>query len=33
VKLPDLTGQTIDLARFRGTKMLLRFWNPGCGFC
>ena len=33
VRLPDLNGKTVDLARFRGTKTLLLFWNPGCGFC
>ena len=33
VRLPDLSGKTVDLSRFRGTKTLLLFWNPGCGFC
>ncbi|MDP9354624.1 MAG: TlpA family protein disulfide reductase, partial [Chloroflexota bacterium] len=33
VKLPDLNGKTIDLASHRGTKTLVLFWNPGCGFC
>ena len=33
VKLPDLHGKTIDLASHRGTKTLVLFWNPGCGFC
>jgi thiol-disulfide isomerase/thioredoxin len=33
VKLHDLSGQTIDLADFRGEKTLVAFWNPGCGFC
>src|SRR3712207_1510553 len=33
VRLPDLNGKTLDLARFRGTRMLVLFWNPGCGFC
>jgi peroxiredoxin/uncharacterized membrane protein YphA (DoxX/SURF4 family) len=33
VKLPDLNGHTVNLAGFRGTKTLLLFWNPGCGFC
>jgi thiol-disulfide isomerase/thioredoxin len=31
--LPDLTGQPIDLAAFRGRPTLVLFWNPGCGFC
>ena len=33
VKLPDLEGETVDLASFRGEKTLVLFWNPGCGFC
>jgi methylamine dehydrogenase accessory protein MauD len=33
VRLPDLTGATVDLADFRGTKVLVLIWNPGCGFC
>ena len=31
--LPDLAGRHVDLAEFRGNDTLLRFWNPGCGFC
>lgn len=31
--LPDLTGKTVSLADFRGSKTLVLFWNPGCGFC
>ena len=31
--LPDLSGQTVSLADFRGDKTLLLFWRPGCGFC
>ena len=31
--LPDLSGQTVSLADFRGKPTLLLFWNPGCGFC
>lgn len=31
--LPDLSGKTFSLAHFRGSKTLLLFWNPGCGFC
>jgi len=33
VKLPNLKGNTVDLADFRGKKTLVLFWNPGCGFC
>jgi len=33
VKLPDLEGNTVQLADFRGQQTLLVFWNPGCGFC
>lgn len=33
VELPDLQGNTIDLADFRGEKAIVLFWNPGCGFC
>jgi peroxiredoxin/membrane associated rhomboid family serine protease len=33
VKLPDLEGNTVELADFRGKKTLVLFWNPGCGFC
>jgi peroxiredoxin len=33
IKLPNLKGNTVDLADFRGNKTLVLFWNPGCGFC
>jgi peroxiredoxin len=33
LKLPDVTGETVDLADFRGERTLVAFWNPGCGFC
>ncbi|HEV2122444.1 MAG TPA: redoxin family protein [Chloroflexota bacterium] len=33
IKLPDLNGKTVDLAKLRGTQVLVLFWNPGCGFC
>jgi peroxiredoxin len=33
LQLPDLAGNPVDLADFRGRKTLLLFWNPGCGFC
>ena len=31
--LPDLTGKAIKLTNFRGSKMLVLFWDPACGFC
>lgn len=33
VRLRDLEGKMVDLASFRGSKTLVVFWNPGCGFC
>ena len=33
LKLPDLGGRTINLAGMRGSKILVLFWDPGCGFC
>jgi len=33
VRLPDLDGNTVELADFRGEETLVLFWNPGCGFC
>jgi peroxiredoxin/uncharacterized membrane protein YphA (DoxX/SURF4 family) len=33
VTLPDIDGNTFDLASRRGEKTLLVFWNPTCGFC
>jgi peroxiredoxin/uncharacterized membrane protein YphA (DoxX/SURF4 family) len=33
VKLPDLEGNTVELADFRGEETLVLFWNTGCGFC
>ncbi len=32
-RLPDLDGNVVDLLDLRGSKMLLVFWNPACGFC
>jgi hypothetical protein len=29
----DLDGRTVDLADFRGSRALVLFWNPDCGFC
>jgi thiol-disulfide isomerase/thioredoxin len=33
VKLPDLEGNTVELADFGDQQTLVLFWNPGCGFC
>jgi peroxiredoxin len=33
VKLPNIAGETVDLADFSWRQMLVLFWNPGCGFC
>lgn len=33
LRRPDLTGNVLDLARFRGTPTLLLFWSPGCPHC
>ena len=33
VTLPDLNGKMVDLAASRGTRTLVLFWNPRCGFC
>ena len=33
VVLPDLRGRTVDLARSRGSRTMVLFWDPGCGFC
>jgi peroxiredoxin len=32
-RLPDLTGKTVGLEDFRGTRVLLVHWSTGCGFC
>lgn len=32
-ELPDLAGTPKRLAEFRGTKLLVIFFNPHCGFC
>jgi peroxiredoxin len=31
--LPDLTGNLVGLADFRGRPVLLVHWNPACSFC
>ncbi len=32
-KLPSLEGPAIEWSSFRGHRVLLVNWNPGCGFC
>lgn len=31
--LPDLNGEQVSLEQFRGRRILLISWDPGCGFC
>jgi peroxiredoxin Q/BCP len=31
--LPDLDGTAVALSSFRGRRVLLVNWSPGCGFC
>jgi peroxiredoxin/uncharacterized membrane protein YphA (DoxX/SURF4 family) len=31
--LPDLRGNQVNLSDFRGSKTLVLFWDPACGFC
>ena len=31
--LPDLDGAERSLSEFRGKRVLLVNWSPGCGFC
>ena len=33
LKLRDLNGKTVALNSFRDRKILVLFWNHGCGFC
>lgn len=33
LRLPNLKDKPVDLVDFRGSKALVLFWNPGCGFC
>ncbi len=33
VRLRDINGRNVNLAGFRGTRTVVLFWNPGCGFC
>src|SRR5215212_7697377 len=32
-ELPDLTGTRRELSQFRGRRLLLIFFHPGCHFC
>ena len=32
-QLPDLQGRMVSLSDFRGKRVLLLYWGPGCGFC
>jgi thiol-disulfide isomerase/thioredoxin len=32
-RLPDLAGNVVDLAAWRGAPTLLLFWSPGCSHC
>jgi peroxiredoxin len=32
-RLPDLNGNVVGIEDFRGRRVLLVNWNPGCGFC
>jgi thiol-disulfide isomerase/thioredoxin len=33
VRRPDLFGNVVDLAAYRGSPTLLLFWSPGCSHC
>ena len=33
LRLPDLEGNTVDLAGLKGKETLVLFWNPGSGLC
>ncbi len=33
LRRPDLDGNVVDLAAFRGAPTLLLFWSPGCSHC
>jgi peroxiredoxin len=32
-RLPTVAGDAVELSDFRGSDVLVLFWNPGCGFC
>jgi methylamine dehydrogenase accessory protein MauD len=33
LKLPDLSGKSIELSDFKGSETLVLFWSIDCGFC
>ena len=33
LRLPDLSGEMIDLAQMKSGRTVMLFWNPSCGFC
>lgn len=33
IRRPDLDGNVVDLAAYRGSPTLLLFWSPGCSHC
>lgn len=34
LSVPDLSGRTVELrSLLRGTRTMVLFWDPGCGFC
>ena len=33
LRLPDLSGEMVDIAQFRDRRTLVLFWSPSCGFC
>ncbi|HKZ26643.1 MAG TPA: TlpA family protein disulfide reductase, partial [Rubrobacteraceae bacterium] len=33
LKLPDLSGKSIELSDFKGSETLVLFWSPDCRFC
>jgi thiol-disulfide isomerase/thioredoxin len=33
LRLPDLSGEMLDLAKLQSRRTVMLFWNPSCGFC
>ena len=33
LRLPDVSGTAVDLAKLRGHRSVLLFWSPACGYC
>lgn len=33
LRLPDLSGELVDLAHLQKRRTLMLFWSPSCGFC